>query len=156
MARHFSDLIDKSRVLLPIRSTEREAIVEELTRFLAESHGCEDLFDILRKGVWDRECEMTTGIGRGVALPHAELEISIEPMAIVGIAPKGVEFDALDSDPVHVFFLLVCSKESREERLNLLSNLSMVLRDHSVPKRIWTAESQEDVVKIIRLKEGTT
>lgn len=156
MARLFSDLIDKSRVLLPIRSSAKEAIVEELTRFLAERHGCVDLFAALQEGVWKRESEMTTGIGRGVALPHAELDIPIEPMAVVGIAPDGVEFDALDSAPVHLFFLLVCSKESRAERLELLSKLSRVMRDHSVPKRIWQAETPEEVVEIIRSKEGIT
>ncbi len=155
MAKIFSDLLNASRVCLPLRSLERESVVEELTRFLAEAHGREDLAQALREGVWKRESDLSTGIGRGVAFPHAEIGIPIEPMAVIGIAPDGIDFDAPDSKPVHLFFLLVCSEESRAERLELLSKLSNVLRDPTVPKRLRAALSPEEVVEIIRSKEGT-
>lgn len=154
MARQFSDLLDESRVLLPVRATGKKEIVDELTRFLTERHGCPELYDGLRSGVWERESDMSTGIGRGVALPHAELDLSIAPMAVVGIAPEGVEFDAIDSKPVNIFFMLVCSKENRADRLDLLSRVSRLLRDQSVPERIRSAKTPEEVVEIIRSKEG--
>ncbi len=154
MARQFSDLLEPSRVLLPVCSDGKEAVIEELARFLADSHGRPDLAGVVLKGVLERECEMSTGIGRGVALPHAEIEIPIEPMAVVGVAPEGIDFEAIDDEPVRILFMLVCSEQSRDERLEILSRLSTVLRDRSAPKRIWSAGTPAEVVKIIREKEG--
>jgi mannitol/fructose-specific phosphotransferase system IIA component (Ntr-type) len=154
MTTTISTLIDRTRVLLPLRSSTKKDVLDEMIAHLAAATGREDLSGRIREGVWAREREISTGIGRGIAIPHAELDEPIEAAAVLGISPSGVDFEALDSAPVHIVFLLVCSTRSQPDRLAILSRLSSLFGDASVRKALRRATSAEDVVQIIREREG--
>jgi len=115
--------------------------------------GREDLRERIRASVWEREREVSTGIGRGVAIPHAEIDADFETSAVIGISPKGVDFDALDSSPVHVVFLLVCPFREEQARLKILRGLSRLLGEASVRKALRKASSEEEIVEIVRDNE---
>lgn len=154
MAASISDLIDESRVLLPLASTAKEEVIDEITDFLVRVTGREDLRETILRGIWEREREISTGIGRGIAIPHAEIDADIEPSAVLGIAPYGAEFDALDSRPVSIVFLLVVSHENRRERLGILKGISALFSDVDVRRALKNAKSEAEVARIIRESEG--
>ncbi|MBN1825016.1 MAG: PTS sugar transporter subunit IIA [Candidatus Eisenbacteria bacterium] len=149
-----SELIGPDHVLLPLEAESKEEVLDELIRFLIRLIGREDLEEAVRKGVWAREREISTGIGRGVAIPHAELDADIEPAAVLAVSPAGVPFDALDSEPVHILFLLICSGRQPEFRLGVLSRLSGLLGDRSIRQRLRESATAEAVVDVIRDYEG--
>jgi len=154
MAERITDLINEDDVLVPLQSTSKEDLLSELTGFLVKRLGREDLTDTVLEGVWEREREMSTGIGRGIAIPHAEIDEKIPPSAVIGISPSGAEFDALDSQPVHIVFLLICSKHNQDVRLGILSSLSYLFGERSVRQALRKAASPKEVVEIIRESEG--
>jgi mannitol/fructose-specific phosphotransferase system IIA component (Ntr-type) len=155
MATTISSLIDRNRVLLPLRSSAKEDVLDEMIDRWVRLSGREDLREKIRASVWEREREVSTGIGRGVAIPHAEIDAEFETSAVIGISPKGVDFDALDSSPVHIAFLLVCPALEEQTRLKILSGLSRLLGEASVRKALRMASSEEEVVGIIRDNERT-
>ncbi|MFH1279946.1 MAG: PTS sugar transporter subunit IIA [Candidatus Eisenbacteria bacterium] len=155
MAASISQLIDESRVLLPLASTAKEGVIGEITAFLVRAAGREDLEGTILEGIWEREREISTGIGRGIAIPHAEIGADIETTAVIGIAPGGVDFDALDSRPVSIVFLLVVSHGNRQERLGILKSLSALFGDAEVRRALRKAASEAEVVRIIRESEGS-
>lgn len=154
MGRKISELIDRDRVLIPLEADSKEEVIEQLTRFLTRIIGREEIYDQLLKGIWKRERDISTGIGRGVAIPHTELDLDIEPAAVLAVSRDGVEFDALDSSPVHTVFLLVCSSREGEVRLGILSGLSRLFSDRSIREELRFADSADQVVDIIRKSEG--
>jgi PTS system fructose-specific IIC component len=153
MAERITDLITEDDVLVPLQSTSKEELLDELTRFLTGRIGRNDLVEPILKGIWEREREISTGIGRGIAIPHAEIDEEIDPAAAIGISPGGAEFEALDSQPVHIVFLLICSKRNQEVRLGVLSSLSHLFGERSVRQALRKATSSDEVVKVIRESE---
>ncbi|MFH1681402.1 MAG: PTS sugar transporter subunit IIA [Candidatus Eisenbacteria bacterium] len=155
MATRISALIDQSRVLLPLRSTTKEDVIDELVDRWALLAGREDLRERILETIWGREREISTGIGRGIAIPHAEIDADLETSAVIGISPNGVEFDALDTAPVHIVFLLVCPARGQQARLGILSRLSRLLGEAPVRKALRRASSEEEVVGVIQRSERT-
>ena len=150
MNTRLSDLIGSDRILLPLKAETKEEVLEELIRFLIEAIGREDLEEAVREGVWTREREISTGIGRGVAIPHAELKVDIEPAAVLALSPEGVPFDALDSEPVHILFLLISSSKDPTYRLGVLSRLSGLLGNRAIRQRLREAVTPEEAAEVIR------
>jgi len=150
MATSISQLISEDRVLLPIRSSTKKDVLTELVDFLARVSGREDLREAILDGVFEREMEISTGIGRGIAIPHAEIRAEIGPLAVIGVSPEGVDFEALDSEPVHVVFLLVCPAEARQERLSILSSLSRLFSQRSLVGELKKVRCEADVVERLR------
>ncbi len=153
MATSISQLISEDRVLLPIRSSGKKDVLTEIVGFLVRATGREDLREAILEGALEREMEISTGIGRGIAIPHAEIRAEIEPLAVIGVSPEGVDFEALDSNPVHVVFLLVCPAEARKERLAILSSLSRLFCERSLVRELKKARCEADVVERIRHHE---
>lgn len=153
MAPKISELIDESRVLIPLVSRTKEDVISEVTDFLVHGRGWEHLRGTILEGIWERERDISTGIGRSIAIPHAEIGTPVEPAAVIGIAPAGVEFDALDSQPAHIVFLLVVSHENRQARLGILSCLSRMLGDEGTRRALKKATTAAEVVRIIRESE---
>ncbi len=154
MAERITDLITENDVLVPLQSTTKEEVLAELTAFLAKRLGREDLVESIVAGVWEREREISTGIGRGIAIPHAEIDEEIPPSAVLGISPGGAEFEALDSQPVHIVFLLICSKSNQEVRLGVLSSLSHLFGERAVRQALRKATTPSEVIQIIEESEG--
>jgi mannitol/fructose-specific phosphotransferase system IIA component (Ntr-type) len=154
MTKTISALIDRNRVIVPLCSTKKEGVIDEMIDRLVGGAGREDLRERIRESVWRRENEISTGIGRGIAVPHAEIDEEFETSAVLGISPEGIDFDALDSAPVHVVFLLVCSTRNQPERLGVLSRLSSLFGDASVRKALRRAVSADEALGIIRDGEG--
>ena len=154
MMKTLSELIGPDQILLPFEADSKEEALEELVRFLIEGIGKPDLEETVRAGIWAREREISTGIGRGIAIPHAELDADIEPAAVMAVSPGGVPFDALDSEPVHIFFLLICSNLDPNFRLGVLSRLSGLLGKREIRHRLREAPSPEAAARIIEEYEG--
>ncbi len=155
MAKRIADIITEERVLLPLEGSGKEQAIDRLIQFLLKAYDREDPVDRISNCVWERENRFSTGIGRGIAIPHGEIDDSIEPMAVLGITANPIEYEAIDDEPVSLFFLLVCSKSRTEERLEVLSSLSNLLRDRSVCERLMRSKTSAEVVNIILETEGT-
>ena len=98
----------------------------------------------------EREALGSTGIGQGVAIPHCKLEALKEQVAALGISPKGLEFDALDGEPVNIVFLLVAPMDASGNHLKALAKISRLLKDKFFRQALRDAKSPEELLRIIR------
>ena len=147
-----TDILDKQCIKLDLEATEKDEALEELVAALAEAKPIGDKKAIL-KSLIDRENLGSTGIGQGIAIPHGKTEKVNELMAFLGVSRKGVNFDALDGEPVYIFFLLIAPKESAGPHLKALARISRLLRDSYLCQLICKAKDPADVYRIIVQEE---
>ena len=102
-----------------------------------------------KAGVYAREKESTTGIGEGIAIPHAKSEGVKAPGIAAMIVRNGVDFDSLDGEPVHVIFLIAAPDTKDNVHLEVLSKLSVLLMDDQFIDSLKKAQNKEEFLRII-------
>jgi nitrogen PTS system EIIA component len=133
-----------------LTATTREGIVEELVRSLhATGRILESDLDEVVKAILRREQLGSTGIGRGVAIPHTRHSAVNQLIGTVGISHAGVNYDAVDGERVHVFVMLVSPQDQPGNHLRALENVVQSFRDEEFLKAIRTATTQDQIWDLI-------
>ncbi|MFA5480188.1 MAG: PTS sugar transporter subunit IIA [Candidatus Muiribacteriota bacterium] len=143
-----SDVINEEIVLMDLKGSNKEEIIKELVKLL-EKTGKISSPDKFVKAVLDREKLGSTGIGKGIAIPHGKVEGATGVLVALGISKKGVDFDALDDKPVHSVFLIAASPENSSKYLQTLAKLSRMVRSADFRETLINAETSTDVIKNI-------
>ena len=146
-----SDLLSPATINLGLKSSSRDAVLEELVNQIPQLSGQPDQRQTLLKALLEREQLHTTGIGDGVALPHARnalVGLLDEPVIVFGRHPRGIDFGAIDHLPARLFFLLVAPTVT--QHLAVLARVSRVIRDAQLRQRLLTAESPDQALGAIR------
>ncbi|MFH1262649.1 MAG: PTS sugar transporter subunit IIA [Pseudomonadota bacterium] len=112
--------------------------------------GEEDLFSL----VMERERLSSTGIGSGIAIPHAKHPKAIQQIAVFGRSKTGISFDAIDGKPVHLIFLIIGPVGANEVHLKVLARISKFLHDTTFREHLFTAESGRRVYEAIAEKDA--
>ena len=97
-----------------------------------------------------REKLGSTGIGQGVAIPQCRCDVVKEQMAVLGISKQGVDFSALDSNPVNILFMLVGPADSAGGHLQTMAKISRILKDKVLRQSLLEAKTVEDIIAIIQ------
>lgn len=147
-----TDVLNKQAIKIGIEATEKEAALRELVDVLAKVRDIGDKRAIL-KALLERESLGSTGIGQGIAIPHGKTDRLNELVAVLGISKKGVQFDALDGEPVFIFFLLVAPRDSAGPHLKALAKVSRLLRDSYFCELLKNAKDEKEIYEIIRQEE---
>jgi mannitol/fructose-specific phosphotransferase system IIA component (Ntr-type) len=106
-------------------------------------------YESIVKAIMKREELGSTGIGRGVAVPHTKHPSIERLVGTVAVSPEGVDFDSLDGERVHLFFLLISPPDRPGDHLRALENVSRQLRDESFCKFLKQAKNTEDIVQLL-------
>jgi len=133
-------------VIINSLSADKEKILNELVDTLCKAYKLEHRDEIF-EAVWKREQTRSTGIGCGLAVPHAKIDY------VDRMCKKGVEFDALDGEPVHLLILIVSPGNTVGPHLKALSSVSRLLADGVVRKELIEAKTQVDFLTILRKAE---
>jgi Kef-type K+ transport system membrane component KefB/mannitol/fructose-specific phosphotransferase system IIA component (Ntr-type) len=142
-------LIEPRFVKLNLAGQTKEAVLTELVDFL-DSLGVLDNRDEVLEGVFQREKSMSTGMEKGVALPHCKSAGIGEMRAVVGIKPEGIDFDSLDRQKSQIFIMVISPKSSMGPHIRFLASVTALLQDDAVRARLIAASTPEEVVKIFR------
>src|SRR5262249_22738677 len=110
--------------------------------------------DDLTRAILKRELLGSTGIGRGVAIPHTKHTGVDRLVGTVALSPAGVGFDSLDGEPVHVFVLLVSPQDRPGDHLRALENSSRSLRDDNFVRALRQAKTKDEVWALLPRAEG--
>src|SRR5438094_8144229 len=152
-----SELISPTSINLDLASADRESVLKELVDEIPEleeqPHGRETLL----KALHEREQLHSTGIGDGIALPHARnalVGLVNHSIIVFGRHPTGIPYDAVDKMPARLFFLLIAPTVT--QHLAILARLSRLLRDPKLRQNLLTADRPEQVVGIVREAEAKT
>ncbi len=148
----FTDYLSLDRIIKEVSSTSKEEVLEEIVSILRERGVIEDSEPYLT-ALLERERLCSTGIGRGVAIPHAKLK-SLKKMLLSFVrSSKGVDFDSLDRKPVHFIFVIFTPEDVPEEYLVLLASISRLAKDESFRKAVMEATTEEEILRLFEEKD---
>ena len=143
-----SNYIDMNLIFFLNADTSTEAI-EHLVNGLFEFEVISDK-NIFGKAIFEREKIVSTGIGMGVAVPHAKLYSLKNFFIAIGIQKgKGLEWNAIDKAPVRLIFMIGGPDDRQTEYLQILSHLTKIIKDESLRKKIFSAKKPEEIVKLL-------
>ncbi len=124
------EVLNGQCVISDLKGTSKKEVVAELVNALKEANLVQDAGKAVGV-VLEREKLGSTGIGDGVAIPHGKLKGIPNILCAFGRSKEGIDFDAVDGKPVHIFFLLIAPEDSASLHLKMLSRISKILRDPS-------------------------
>ena len=139
----------KPNYIKVLESTDKYKAIEDLALVFKGTGVCGDI-DSLIKALKEREEIMSTGIGFGIAIPHAKISTIQEMAFAVGISRAGIDFDSMDGEPVHLMILVAAGEKQHKEYLRLLSNIMSIIKKENVKENIINSPSGEKVLEILR------
>ena len=140
-----------------LKGGTRNEVIEELVEALASAGAvARKNVAAIAKAVIARESQATTGIGKGVALPHAKLKGLKKPVAAIGRSAEGIDFSALDSKPVYSVILLLSSPDSPDEHLQAMEVIFKNVRRDIFRKFLRQSETKQDLVELIQEADEAT
>jgi len=133
-----SKFCDENLITFDLKSTTKEDVIKELVDLTAHSPLVKDQDELLQD-IIHRENMVTTGIGYGVAFPHAKTKATKGIVIAFGRSEAGIDFDAMDKKPVFVFFLIAAPEDAIGAHLNVMARLSYIMK---------SAENRENLMKV--------
>ena len=144
------DFLSREAISVDLKAKNKKEVIEELVDLLIKAKKVEEANkDKIMKALLDREELGSTGIGQGMAIPHAKSDGVKEVVTSFGKSVDGVEFDALDNKPVYLLFLLVAPMEASNLHIKALAKISRLLKHKYFRSRLRKANNVEEVIKII-------
>jgi fructose PTS system EIIBC or EIIC component len=143
-----SKFCDENLISFDLKSTTKNAIIEELVDLAANSTLVKDRDELLRD-IIHRENMVTTGIGYGVAFPHAKTKATKGIVIAFGRSQKGIDFDAMDKKPVHVFFMIAAPEDAIGAHLNVMARLSYIMKSEENRQKLMTVNAPGDLLSIL-------
>jgi len=143
-----SKFCDENLVVFNLKATTKKEVIEELVDVAASSNMIKDR-DALLNDVREREELVTTGVGYGVAFPHAKTKSAKGIVIAFGRSEKGINFDAMDHRPVQLFFLIAAPEDAIGAHLNVMARLSYLMKSEANRNKLLQASSQGDVLALI-------
>lgn len=143
------DYLEKAFVLPKLTSDSKSGVLMEMMAPVAKANPEMDTDQAVRV-LLDREKLGTTGIGDSIAIPHGKLESLEKVIVVVGRSPEGVDFEALDSKPCSIFFLVLAPEQVAGMHLRILAQISRVLKDEVFRKRFMDAVDHEELWSLLQ------
>ena len=148
MTISLQNIIPPERVAI-LEETGKEEALRRLAQLLAEAGEVTDA-DRLLEAIIERETIMSTGIGLGIAIPHAKIPSVNDFVVALGKSRKGIEFNSLDGKPVHFVVMIAGPDDQQERYLQLLARITLKLKDAGVRRRLSEADSVDDILAALR------
>jgi len=148
-----SELLSADRVKVPLGSRTKDDLLRELVE-LAVPGSDPAARDAVLGAVRERERELSTGIGAGVAIPHGKTTWVDRLVMAAGVSPEPVDFDALDGQPVQLFFMLVGPESESGAHVKALARISRLLRRESLRNDLRAARTPDDFLHVVRASEA--
>jgi mannitol/fructose-specific phosphotransferase system IIA component (Ntr-type) len=148
-----TELLSPERIKIPLQATTKDELLRELVEVLVSPDAVPDL-DVVLRAVRDREAVLSTGIGHGVAIPHGKAPGVADLRMAAGRTDAPVDFDALDGEPVRLFFMLVGPESAAGPHIKALSRISRLLRKDSIRERLALAANADDFFRTLQEAES--
>jgi PTS system nitrogen regulatory IIA component len=143
-----SSIISNSKIILNLRSRTKNGVMKELVSHLQMEPEAKD---ILLKTLIKREEMGSTGLGKGIAIPHARTLLVREFTLIIGLSKKGIPFDALDGKPSNLFFLLIAPpREPSNSYLIALGKIAELARGIAKDGRLFDVTEEDEFLRVMR------
>jgi len=149
---HIHELLSNDTVAIDLSASSRDDAISQMVDMLADHPAISDL-ETLRMAVLDRERTVSTGVGKGIALPHAKSSSVVATAAVFATMKEPIEFGSLDGLPVSLIFLLVGNSESKSEHIRILSRISRLLNQDELRNSMLTSRSGTELLNRLKIEE---
>jgi len=143
------DMLTPEVIKVPLVSRNKDEVLKELVEILAKAGKISNLeraLDAIKK----REDMGSTGLEEGIAVPHAKTDTVDKLTMAIGISPDGVEFDALDGKPSHIFFLMLAPPDQSGPHIQALAEIARMARSKAFINALKNAKSSEEVLNLFK------
>ena len=148
-----SNLLAQDMVISDLEHQKRDDVLKEMVSFLKRRNRISKEKSLFEKLV-QRENLGSTAIGDGVAIPHCKMKSVTEPIVLLAISKRGVDFQSMDGSPSHIFFLVVSSPENPSLNLQILAAIAHLVRKaETLFKRVLEAKNVPAILDVIREEE---
>jgi PTS system fructose-specific IIA component/PTS system nitrogen regulatory IIA component len=146
----FRDFVSRDAVRAHLAADDKEGVIREMTEAMLKAGSiATGELDSINKAILKREELGSTGIGRGVAVPHTKHPSVQKLVGTVAVSNDGVDFNSLDGEKVQLFFLLISPPDRPGDHLRALENISRQLRDDTFCKFLKQAKTPEDIWQLL-------
>ncbi|HEL9635774.1 TPA: PTS sugar transporter subunit IIA [Streptococcus suis] len=146
------DVLRKDVMLLDLQATSKEAVIDEMITSLVEKGYVTD-FEVFKTGIMNREAQTTTGLGDGIAMPHAKNAAVKEATVLFAKSNKGVDYASLDGQPTDLFFMIAAPEGANDTHLAALAELSKYLMKPGFADRLRAVTNPEEVIAVFDTAE---
>jgi len=149
------DFIQEEYIKICVEAEDKWQALDTLAEFLYKSHKIREIsLEDLKKSIVEREKEISTGIGDNLAIPHAIIEGGPKIRGVIGISRKGINFESIDGQPVHIIVLIATPKKNYDLHLHVLANIAKIFgHNPEIKNRLVQAKSPEEVFEILQSEE---
>ncbi|MFZ4450710.1 PTS fructose transporter subunit IIABC [Salibacterium aidingense] len=147
-----TELLKTDTMMLDLQANSKDGVIDELVHQLDKAGRLSDPASF-KEAIHAREQESSTGIGEGIAIPHAKTDAVKTPAIAFGRSQEGTDYDSLDGQPAHLFFMIAASEGANQDHLQTLSRLSTLLMDESFRSELLEASSEEEILQLVDQKE---
>lgn len=147
-----SELLKPEFIISDLKGETKEEIINELVDLFKDDSRIEDI-EKVRSAILDREKVMSTGVGKGFAIPHGKTNAVKEIIGAFGKIKDGIDYDALDGNPVQLVFLLVGKDNLISTHIKLLSRISRLMNKDDFRHRLMEADSADEIVNLFNDEE---
>ena len=147
------EFLNKKAISVNLKSTDKDDVIKELVDLLVKAGEVKNKEELVR-ALLARESLGSTGIGQGIGIPHAKSQNVKELVAAFGLSQKGVNFESLDGEPVHIFFLLLAPEESAGPHLKALARISRMLKDKYFRELLRKSKDEKEVLRVIQEEDA--
>ncbi len=146
-------LLSPRTISVGLKGKDKQEVIDGLVDLLKDHPAVQDL-DAVRAAVMEREKVMSTGVGKGLALPHAKTTAINDTVAAFAVLAEPIDFGSIDNKPVQLVFLLVGTESAKSLHIKLLSRISRLMNRDSFRERLLKAETPEQVISIFEEGES--
>jgi fructose PTS system EIIBC or EIIC component len=146
------DLLKEDTIITPLMAKTKEGVIDELIDQLDRAGRLNNKGE-MRKEILTREASGSTGIGEGIAIPHAKTSAVKIPSIAFGYSPEGIDYESLDGQKAHLFFMIAATADANQAHLETLARLAEMLMDEGIRKQLMAAKTKEQIRQIVAVKE---
>src|SRR5699024_4321492 len=143
-----TELLKAETIILDLSATTKPDVIDELVSKMDEAGRLSNQAEY-KQAIWDREDQGSTGIGETVAIPHAKSSAVKTPAIVFGRSQAGIDYEALDQQPSHLFFMIAATDGANNEHLDTLARLSTMLMSEEFRKQLMEANTVEEILTLI-------
>lgn len=149
-----SELLREEAIRLDIKDHDKWQVIRELTELLVTSGGLRaEQKDAVLDALLARERSMSTGMEKGIAIPHCSMEEVDDTLVSLGVSGNGIDFESIDGQPTHLILLLVTPKNRTKVHIRTLAEIAKLLNDSDFRDRLVTATAPSEILERIRERE---
>jgi len=143
-----NEFINQNLIKMNLISEDKDSVIKEMIEIMEENEIITDKEEVIKKAM-EREAKGTTGVGKGVAIPHVKSNAVKRPAVAFGRSDAGIDYGSMDDKLSHLFFLITVPEESHDEHLKLLAQLSRNLVHDDFRNSLLEAKDAEEVMSIL-------